>query len=80
MKQQATNHLLLKDDVGHSKPTTRDLPHNKFTYGKPEIRDPEDASAGTLYLNSNYEYSCNQLEVPLAIKEERNGQGLQTAK
>lgn len=38
------NHLLLKDDVGRSKPTTRDLPYEEFVYGKPEFRDPEGAS------------------------------------
>jgi len=35
--------MLLKDDVGKSKPTTRDLPDDRFVYGRPEIRDPEDA-------------------------------------
>lgn len=35
------NHLLLKDDVGKSKPTTRNLPMASHTYGKPEIRDKE---------------------------------------
>jgi hypothetical protein len=43
------NHLLLKDDVGHPKPTTRYLPYEHFTYGKPEIRDVEDAGQGTSY-------------------------------
>lgn len=38
------NHLLLKDRVGHSKPTTRDLPYEEFVYGKPERRDPENAT------------------------------------
>ena len=40
------NHLLLKDDVGKPKPTTRLLPEDAFTYGKPEIRDLENASQG----------------------------------
>ena len=43
MNRSFYNHLLLKDDVGRSKPTTRDLPNDTFTYGKPEIRDPENA-------------------------------------
>ena len=43
MSRSFYNHLLLKDDVGRSKPTTRELPHDAFVYGKPEIRDPEDA-------------------------------------
>jgi hypothetical protein len=46
MKVQAApyNHLLLKDDIGRSKPTTRVLPPQYFVYGKPEIKDPEGAS------------------------------------
>lgn len=44
------NHLLLKDDVGRSKPTTRDLPYGHFTYGKPEIKDLEDAARGKLFF------------------------------
>ena len=43
MYNKSANHLLLKDGVGHAKPTTRDLPHIAFTYGKKEIRDLEDA-------------------------------------
>lgn len=43
-----SNHLLLKDDVGHAKPTTRDLPYQGFTYGKAEIRDKEGAGDGKL--------------------------------
>ena len=40
------NVLLVKDDVGRPKPTTRRLPKGAFTFGKPEIRDAEDASKG----------------------------------
>ena len=40
------NHLLLKDDVGKSKPTTRALPQPEFIYGRPEIRDKEGATDG----------------------------------
>ena len=32
-----TNCLLVKDDVGRAKPTTRDLPQNAFAFGKPEL-------------------------------------------
>ena len=42
------NHLLLKDDIGRSKPTTRFLPDGAHTYGKPEIRDKEDAGKGKI--------------------------------
>ncbi len=44
------NILLVKDDVGKPKPNTRKLPPNCFTYGRPEIRDLEDASAGKCRL------------------------------
>jgi len=49
------NVLLVKDDVGKSKPTTRRMPPTQFTFGKPEIRDIEDAQAGNnlLAFNSN---------------------------
>ena len=39
----AFNHLLLKDDIGRAKPSTRILPHQYHTYGKPEIKDKEGA-------------------------------------
>jgi hypothetical protein len=32
-----TNMLLVKDDVGRAKPTTRDLPQNNFAFGKPDL-------------------------------------------
>ena len=31
-----TNYLVLKDDVGKAKPTTRNLPPEEFSYGKTE--------------------------------------------
>lgn len=45
-----SNILLLKDDVGKPKPNTRKLPGSTFTFGKPEIRDPEDAGQGKYHL------------------------------
>ena len=44
MKRSFYNHLLLKDDVGKSTPTTRDLPDDRFIYGRAEIRDSENAT------------------------------------
>lgn len=32
-----TNVLILKDDVGKPKPTTRDLPDDKFAFGKHDL-------------------------------------------
>ena len=41
------NYLLVKDDVGKSKPNTRSLPPNGFTYGKPDKKDAEGAGVVT---------------------------------
>jgi len=47
------NYLLVKDDVGKAKPTTRNLPPEGFSYGKPDQKDQEDASKGK---NSMFSY------------------------
>ncbi len=39
------NYLIVKDDVGRSKPTTRDLPNLTFTYGKPDQIDKQESAA-----------------------------------
>jgi hypothetical protein len=54
-----SNHLLLKDDVGRPKPTTRDLPYEGFTYGKAETRDNEGAGEGKYILFVNVINSIN---------------------
>jgi hypothetical protein len=36
---QKNNYLLVKDDVGRSKPTTRQLPPTGFAYGRPDKKD-----------------------------------------
>jgi hypothetical protein len=41
------NLLLVKDDVGKSKPATRDLPPEGFTFGKADRRDHESAGIVT---------------------------------
>lgn len=51
------NHLLLKDDVGRSKPTTRHLPDRSFTYGKAEIRDDEGVGQGKQFQSNLYSHS-----------------------
>jgi len=38
-----TNVLLVKDDVGKAKPTTKKLPKTEFTYGKPNPDKPDTA-------------------------------------
>ncbi|CAK63477.1 unnamed protein product (macronuclear) [Paramecium tetraurelia] len=37
---KSKNILLLKDDIGKPKPSTRNLPGNNFAYGKQSKRDP----------------------------------------
>jgi len=39
--------LLVKDDVGRAKPSTRRLPHEQFTFGKPESKNCESAAQVT---------------------------------
>ena len=41
------NYLVLKDDVGKAKPTTRDLPGQEFAYGKTDKCKQEGAGAVT---------------------------------
>lgn len=53
---QFTNSLLLKDEVGKSKPTTYDvLPHQDF-YGKYTFIDPENAKELSMTWK-NHEHS-----------------------
>lgn len=33
------NYLLAKDDIGKSKPSTRELPPDGFAFGKPDKKD-----------------------------------------
>ena len=40
------NVLLVKDDVGKAKPSTRRLPSSTFTFGKPENKNGESAAQG----------------------------------
>jgi hypothetical protein len=35
--------MLVKDDIGKSKPATRDLPPEGFAFGKPDLKDQENA-------------------------------------
>ena len=49
LNSHKSNVLLVKDGVGKSKPCTRRLPGTSFTFGKPEIRDPEDAGQGKFH-------------------------------
>ena len=44
------NVLLVKDDVGRAKQSTRNIPNESHTFGKAERRDPEDAGKGKLTI------------------------------
>ena len=52
-----TNCLLVKDDVGRSKPSTRDLPNNAFAFGKQTVFT-EGAGDGKSALLSLLVLSC----------------------
>ncbi len=45
------NVLLVKDDVGRAKNTTRRLPHDMHTFGKAETRDAENAGQGEFKIS-----------------------------
>ena len=40
VRQNSQNILILKDDVGKAKRSTRDLPHSEFVFGQKIPRDP----------------------------------------
>lgn len=63
MLKDTKNALLVKDDVGHSKRSTRDLPPDNFAYGKPADPDPEGVAESNLIL---YKFikSYKKLEIP----------------
>ena len=44
---KASNYLLVKDDVGKAKPSTRNLPNEGFSFGKPDNKTQEPASVIT---------------------------------
>jgi hypothetical protein len=43
------NPLLVRDDVGKAKPSTYDLPHDRFAYGRPGNHDIEGAREVSMY-------------------------------
>lgn len=55
---KGANYLLNKDDVGKSKPTTRDLPDPDHPYGKPDVKDPEGVAEGTVVTQLLVAGSC----------------------
>ena len=54
MRQNSANVLLVKDDVGKSKRSTRDLPAEGHTFGLRGPRDPVGVSARKLLENLSF--------------------------
>lgn len=59
--QNTKNCLLIKDDVGKSKPNTRNLPPHSFSYGVKVNKDSEDAGA----VISSWAETVKQYKKPL---------------
>ena len=69
------NVLLVKDDVGHPKPSTRNLPNAAFEFGDPVPRDPEDVRKGKLLLkDANAAYASFFSYLCVAIFAEESPQ------
>lgn len=58
------NYLLIKDDVGKSKPSCRALPAFQHYYGKAEVKDSEGAGKSKRLEFITGVYSFNKLDVP----------------
>ena len=54
LKTKGSNPLLVKDDIGKAKRTTRKLPNEDHAYGKADKKDPEGANAGTPFLRITF--------------------------
>ena len=70
--RRAPNLLLVKDDIGKARPSTRDLPNPDFTYGLPGPTDEEGVGKCKCFKLSGYwyvMYSDNDVESASAIKE-----------
>ena len=44
-----TNVLIVKDDVGMAKPSTRKLPKDGFVFGKSNVHNTESAGEGKFF-------------------------------
>lgn len=53
LKTKGHNPLLVRDDVGIAKPSTRTLPHEQHAYGKPDKKDPEGVNESMFLLSSS---------------------------
>ena len=50
--KNSKNYLLVKDDIGRAKPSVRDLPDYKHTYGHAAIPDKEGVGQCRLILSN----------------------------
>ena len=66
VRQASQNILILKDDVGQSKRTTRDLPKSSFDYGKAIPRDPVGVQNCKLLILD--QFKCSDLWMDLRGK------------
>ncbi|CAD8083672.1 unnamed protein product [Paramecium primaurelia] len=71
--QNHTNPLLMKDDVGKSKPSTYNLPNQDFVYGQPLVKDKEGAKEVTMTWKFHKE---SQDQVPNRDFTELNKQSI----
>ena len=63
------NYLVLKDDVGKAKPTTRDLPAGSFAYGKAEKSKQEGVGIITTSWLSHKTRSGDDVHNPRDFKK-----------
>ncbi len=52
LSRSLNNPLLIKDELGHTKPASYELPPLGFVYGKPLHRDSEGARDGNFYIKN----------------------------
>ena len=63
------NVLLLKDDVGKSKPNTRTLPDSGFFFGNAIYRDAEDAGQGKYHTLKEHIMTQNFSDIAMELLE-----------
>ena len=66
---RTTNYLIVKDDVGKAKPTTRDLPPSDFAFGKTDKNKQEGASVITTSWLTNHSRISSDKHNPRDFKK-----------
>jgi len=74
--------MLVRDDVGKAKPTCYDLPHESWTYGRPEPADAEGAREVTMYWAQHVPNARPDAKVQdfRKINKQATGRGISNAK